>query len=118
MAVLWSLRGLSWRELAKRTCRNSWEHEVFGQAARLAFYYFLSIFPALLLLLVFLNLLSSTGSALRNTLLDYIQQIVPPGASALLTKTAGELNSRATIGAGALWAVPSAAWRSSIAPGQ
>jgi membrane protein len=110
MALLWSLRGLSWRELVKRTCRSSWEHEVFGQAARLAFYYFLAIFPALLLLLVFLNMLSGTGAGLRNTLLDYIQQIVPPGASALLTQTARELNSRATIGAGALWAVPSAAW--------
>lgn len=110
MAVLWSLRGLSWRELAKRTFRRSWEHEVFGQAARLAFYYLLGIFPALLLLLVLLNTLSSTGSELRNTLLDYFQQIVPPEASALLAKTVGELNARATVGAGALWAVPSAAW--------
>jgi hypothetical protein len=49
---LWSLRGLSWWELAKRTCRKSWEGEVFGQAARLAFYYFLGTFPAVLLLLL------------------------------------------------------------------
>ena len=83
---------------------------MFGQAARLAFYYFLGIFPALLLLLVFLNTLSSTGSELRNTLLDYIQEIVPAGASALLAKTLAELNLRATVAAGALWAVPSAAW--------
>jgi membrane protein len=110
MAVLWSLRGLSWRELAKRTFRRSWEHGVFGQAAQLAFYYFLGIFPALLLLLVLLNTLSSTGSDLRNTLLDYFQQVVPPEASALLAKTVAELNARATVGAGALWAVPSAAW--------
>jgi membrane protein len=110
MAMFWSLRGLSWRELASRTCRSSWEHEVFGQAARLAFYYFLGIFPALLLLLVLLNTLSNTGTELRHTLLDYIRQIVPPEASALLAKTAGELNVRATVGAGALWAVPSAAW--------
>jgi membrane protein len=110
MAMLWSLRGLSWRELAKRTARRSWQHEVFGQAARLAFYYFLGIFPALLLLLVLLNTLSSTGSELRNTLLDYIQEIVPAGASALLARTLGELNLRATVAAGALWAVPSAAW--------
>jgi membrane protein len=110
MAVLWSLRGLSWRELAKRTARRSWQHEVFGQAARLAFYYFLGIFPALLLLLVLLNTLSSTGSELRSTLLDYIQEIVPPEASALLAKTLGELNLKATVAAGALWALPSAAW--------
>jgi hypothetical protein len=110
MAILWSLRGLSWRELAKRTGLKSWEHEVFGQAARLAFYYFLGIFPALLLLLVLLNTLSSTGSELRSTLLDCIEEIVPPEASALLAKTLGELNAGATVAAGALWAVPSAAW--------
>ena len=81
MADLWSLRGLSWRELVKRTCRSSWEDEVFGQAARLAFYYFLGIFPALLLLLVLLDTFASTGSELRNTLLDSFRQILPRGAS-------------------------------------
>jgi len=28
-------------------CRKSWDDEIFGQAARLAFYYFLSMFPVL-----------------------------------------------------------------------
>jgi membrane protein len=110
MAGLWSLRGLSWRELAERTCRRSWEDEVFGQAARLAFYYFLGIFPALLLLLVLLRTFAGTGSDLRNTLLDSIQQIVPQDASALIAKTTGELNARAAIGASAVWAVLSSAW--------
>ena len=110
MASLWSLRGLSWRELAERTCRRNWEDEVFGQAARLAFYYFLGIFPALLLLLVLLRTFAGTGSDLRNTLLDSMQQIVPQDASALIAKTTGELNARALIGAGALWAALCAAW--------
>jgi membrane protein len=110
MADLWSLRGLSWRELAERTCRKSWEDEVFGQAARLAFYYFLGVFPALLLLLVLLNTFASTGSELRNTLLDSFQQIVPRETSALIAKTIGELNARSAIGTGALWAALGAAW--------
>jgi membrane protein len=110
MADLWSLRGLSWRELAKRTCRSTWEDEVFGQAARLAFYYFLGMFPAILLLLLLLDTFAGAGSELRNMLLDSFQRIVPPGASALITKTTGELNARAVIGAGALWAAAGAAW--------
>jgi membrane protein len=93
-----------------RTLRSSWEHEVFGQAARLAFYYFMGIFPALLLLLVLLNALSGTGYELRSTLLDCIRRLVPPEAAALLSKTVGELNTRATVASGALWAVPSGAW--------
>ena len=95
MADLWSLRGLSWPELVKRTCRSSWEDEVFGQAARLAFYYFLGIFPAILLLLLLLDTFGSTGPELRNTLLDSFT---------------GELNARAVVGAGALWAALGAAW--------
>jgi hypothetical protein len=39
MAELWSLRGLSWRELTKRTCRKSWDDEIFGQSARMALYF-------------------------------------------------------------------------------
>ncbi len=112
MAELWSLRGLSWHELAKRTCRKSWEDQIFGQAGRLAFYYFLGIFPALLLLLVLLNKFRSAGPELRNTLLDSFQQIVPQGASALIARTVGELNATAASGTGALWAALGAAWAS------
>ena len=78
MADLWSLRGLSWRGLAKRTCRKSRDDEVFGQAVRLAFYYFLSLFPVLLLLLILFDKLAgagSTGSNLRDTLLVAFRQV-------------------------------------------
>jgi hypothetical protein len=47
MADLWSLRGLSRRELAKRTCRKSWDDEIFGQSARMALYFFFALFPRL-----------------------------------------------------------------------
>ena len=110
MAKLWSLKGLSWRELAKRTCRKSWDDEVFGQAARLAFYYFLSLFPVLLLLLILFDKLAGTGSDLRSTLLGAFQQILPRGAAALIAKTAVELNAGAVIGVGAVAAGLASAW--------
>jgi len=103
MTDLWSLRGLSWRELARRTCRRSWDDEVFGQAARLAFYYFLSMFPVLLLLLMWLDKFAgagSTGSNLLDTLLGAFQQVLPREASELMAKTVGQLNTGAIIGAG------------------
>lgn len=65
MTQLWSLRGLSWRELAKRTCRKSWEEEVFGQSARLAFYFFFALFPILLLLLILLSMSSGARTRLH-----------------------------------------------------
>jgi membrane protein len=110
MAQLWSMKGLSWRELAKRTCRKSWDDEVFGQAARLAFYYFLSLFPVLLLLFILFDKLAGTGSNLRDTLLGAFQQILPRGASALIAKTSVELNAGAVIGAGAVAAALGSVW--------
>ena len=70
MAEFWSLRGLSWRQLLLRTCRSCWEDDVFGQAGRLAFYYFLGTFPAILLLLLLLDMFVGSCLALRDTLLD------------------------------------------------
>jgi len=110
MAVLWSLRGLSVRELATRTVRSSWQHEIFGQSARLAFYYFLGIFPAFLLLLLLLSTFIGFGPELRNTLLDTVQLILPREASALVVKTIGELKAGAAFGTIALSAVLSAIW--------
>ena len=106
-------RGQSWRELAIRTCRKSWDDEVFGQAARLAFYYFLSMFPALLLLLIVLGQITrtgSTGSELQDTLAGAIQQILPGDTKALIARTVGQLNAEALVGAGAVFAALSSVW--------
>jgi membrane protein len=100
----------SWGEWIRRTCRRSWQDEVFGQAARLAFYYFLAMSPAVLLLLLLLNLFASTGTELRNTLLDPFQQILPQEVSTLIAKTTGELNSNAAVEVGALSAALGAVW--------
>jgi membrane protein len=114
MAEFWSLRGLSWRELAKRTCRKSWEDEVFGQSARLAFYFFFAIFPVLLLLLIVLGASagagSGAGSELLGALLDSFRQVLPPDASALVATTIRQLNASAVVGAGAIVAAVVAAW--------
>jgi membrane protein len=96
--------------LAKRTCRKSWEDEVFGQSARLAFYFFFALFPALLLLLIFLSTSATGGPKGRAALLDSFAQVLPPGASALIAKTVEELNARAVLGPGAIVAGTYAVW--------
>ena len=42
---------LSWRELLKRTLKDTSEDDAFGLAAQLAYYFFLALFPALLFVL-------------------------------------------------------------------
>ena len=41
---------LSWQELVARTAKDSIQDDIAGIAAQLSFYFFLSLFPALLFL--------------------------------------------------------------------
>jgi membrane protein len=47
---------ISWMELAKRTYREAMDDDALGLAAQLAYYFFLSLFPALLCLLAVASL--------------------------------------------------------------
>jgi uncharacterized BrkB/YihY/UPF0761 family membrane protein len=72
--------------LVRRTCRKSWDDEIFGQSARLAFYFFFALFPTLLLLLILFSKSGATGSEWRGALLDSIQLVLPPDVATLIRK--------------------------------
>src|ERR1035437_6939171 len=95
MIDLWTLGGLSWRELFKRTVKESWEDEVFGQAARLAFYHFLALFPALLLAATILARFSGAGSDLLKTLESSIGNVLPARALEMVTSFLAEVGKGA-----------------------
>lgn len=118
MADLWSLGGLSARELLKRTARESWRDDVFGQAARLAFYHFLAIFPVLFLLLIALARLPWAGAEMRNALAGSVRQFLPGDAAQLVAGAIRDLDASARAGglllvlaaAGAMWAGVNSSW--------
>lgn len=116
MVDLWTLGGLSWRELLKRTAKESWEDEVFGQAARLAFYHFLALFPALLMASAILAQLHGAGSDLLQTLQASLSTILPARASQAVTGVLGEIGhnaARRTVWFaifGSLWAAFNGTW--------
>ena len=59
---------LSWKELARRTVKDSIQDDVAGLAAQLSYYFFLSLFPALLFLVAlasFFPLYSFTDELMR-----------------------------------------------------
>lgn len=114
---MWSLGGLSWRELVKRTWKEVWEDEIFGQAGRLAFYHFLAVFPCLLLLFFALSNFSAAETRLRNTLVESLQRLLPPQSSALMESMINQLKDTAHLGiavwpagAGAAWAAVNGTW--------
>lgn len=110
MNGFWSRGGLSWRELITRTARESWEDNVFGQAARLAFYHLLALFPSLLLLFFAARPGSASESSLRDALLDAVRHLLPARAALLISDAVADLHASA-LQPGGIWiAVASAFW--------
>lgn len=114
---MWRLGGLSPGELLKRTARETWQDDVFGLSARLAFYYFLAIFPVIALLLIPLARLAGAGADMRGMLADSLRRILPLDAGALVDAVIGDLNAAARThgsvliaAAGASWAGLNASW--------
>jgi membrane protein len=118
MAGMWTLGGLRFRELLRRTARESWEDEVFGQAARLAFYHFIAIFPGLLAVLMLLARMAGTGTAMRSVLATSFWQLLPAQAAALVTGAIVDLDANVrgrgvlvgVAAASAVWAGVNACW--------
>ncbi len=117
MLNLWTLGGLSVRELLYRTARESWQDAVFGQGSRMAFYHFLAMFPSLLLFLAISARVPHLGDHMKHALQELSSQVLPDQAAQLLQKTIEELNQRAVSArqllsacAGALWAALNGTW--------
>lgn len=107
---MFSIKGITWFEVLRRTWHESWEDEVYGQAARLAFYHFLAIFPSILLLLIVLAKFPDEGRALRSTLIDGFGRILPRDAAGLIAKTVQELNGSVGLRGGIVTAMLAAVW--------
>lgn len=117
MVNLWTRGGLSWRQLVARTWRETWEDAVFGQAARLAFYHFLAIFPSFLLLFFLLVRFPAASAALRSALATALSGILPHQSAVLMRSMIENLNATAaagigifSAGVGTVWAAVNGTW--------
>ena len=117
MRNLWTLGGLSFPELLRRTARECWQDEVFGQGGRMAFYHFLAIFPSLLIFFVISTRVPHLGDHMKNALQDLTREILPNQASKMFQDIMNELNNRPHSGVpfisvcvGALWAALNGTW--------
>ena len=117
MPNLWTLGGLSVRELMRRTWSESWHDAVFGQAGRMAFYHFLAIFPGLLIFLAIAARVPSIAPQLKHTIIGLGEEFLPSQASSLLHQMGGELERHMPVGlqfmsvcAGASWAASNGTW--------
>ena len=97
-AIALSRGGLTWKELARQLWSRNREHKLADRAALLSFYFLVALFPLLIVLssLVGFILSSQTGTYLN--LVNYLQQVMPRSAFAILNGMLGQITSGASGG--------------------
>ena len=117
MPNLWTLGGLSPADLLRRTVRESWQDDVFGQGGRMAFYHFLAIFPSLLVFFAISARVPHLRDHMKNALQELSSQVLPDQVSQLFQEITEEINERSRSGvqfisvcAGALWGAFNGTW--------
>lgn len=86
------------------------DHDIFGGAAQLSYYFLLALFPLLLFLITLLGYFAETGSELRTNLIIYLATVMPPSAITLVHSTLDEIGKARGAGKlslgilAALWA--------------
>ena len=69
--------------------------DVFGQAAKLSYYFLLALFPLLIFLTALLGYAAHTGNDLYNRLLGYARALLPGSAYELVVNTLDEIHAKA-----------------------
>jgi membrane protein len=98
VSTIWSLGGLTVRQLAKKVVHGINDDYLLDRASALAYNFILAMFPLLLFLLSMLGVFSSRGSAMQANLLDYLSQALPPAAFQVITHTLSEVTKNANGG--------------------
>lgn len=102
----------SWAKTARALARRIADDQISGRAAQMSFYFFLSVFPMLLILMAALSLFLDSQLLIRATLLERLASVAPNGVVRLFTRLLDHLagHSRAPLTWGilvALWAASS-----------
>jgi membrane protein len=104
---------MNWNMLAKRVWIEIQRDDVFGDAAKLAYYFLLALFPLLIFLTSAIGLVIGSGTGMRHALFGYLARVMPSSAFQLIDATMWEVSSASGAGKlsfgliAALWAASS-----------
>ena len=107
---MWTLSGLSWKQFGERVWADIQKDDVFGDAAKLAYYFLLALFPLLIFLTSIIGLVLGSGTGMRRALFNYLSQVMPSSAFQLINQTVWEVSTASGAGKlsfgllAALWA--------------
>jgi membrane protein len=95
---IWKLGGLKPGQLARQVIHEVSEDNLLGRASELAFNFLLAIFPAMLFLLAIFGLFAAHAALLKETLLGYFADFLPPSAYQIFVHTLDEVTSKTSGG--------------------
>lgn len=96
--TMWTLSGLSWKKMAVRVWNEMSRDDVFGDAAKLAYYFLLALFPLLIFLTSAIGLIVGSETSMRNTLFQYLARVMPSSAFQLIDSTMLEVTNSSSAG--------------------
>lgn len=82
---------MDWKHFASRLWTRINDHDLFGRAAQLSYYFLLAVFPLLLFLVTLLGYFAEAGSDLHNKLLSYLSTVMPSSSVRLIQTTLDEI---------------------------
>lgn len=95
---LWKLGALSWRALPKRIWAEVNDDDVFGDSAKLAYYFLLALFPSLIFLTSAIGMIIGSGTGIRHELFNSLARVLPGSASQLVDSTMWEVSTASGAG--------------------
>ncbi len=93
-----SLFQYPWKEFFSRLYDESFEADIFSRAAQVAFYFSFSLFPLLFFLISVFGMILESTTELKDSLFEYLRQIMPWSAFDLVRKTVNEITESSSTG--------------------
>lgn len=88
---------IRWKEIVRRVATGTWNDDVFGRAAQLAYFWMFSIFPLLLILTVVLGYFAE-GTRMRQDLSAYLERVLPGSSFLVVRSTLAQISVHAGTG--------------------
>ena len=95
---IWKLGGLTPKQLAREVIHRVYENKLLERASELAYNFVLAIFPGMLFVLSLLGFFASHAATLRENLLGYFADFLPPTAYQIFAPTLDEVANNASGG--------------------
>jgi membrane protein len=76
----------AWADTLRAVARNFADDQIPARAAQMSFYFFLSVFPVLLIFVAVLGLFFDVRSLAGDTIIDRLATVAPPAIARLLTQ--------------------------------